>query len=254
MHTTLHCFLFCVLSSKIFWSQHSSYQGYIGPLVSNKQNLQQFNPSVFLQNQSICIQFQGAFLTQLPGLQNIAFDLKFKKRRCYFDQHFCYQGINSYHNFSYVSNLGLSLDDDLKIGVGIGFQSLIQDSYYGNYWSVIAKFGLQYQQDAYQSFGFSFELYTNVQQSILTFAYVNSLGPELLCFAHLIWIQSFMPQYCFGLEQKFDNYLLRYFAAIQPQKFGCELEKLSAKPAWSFGIHWQNKIGIGLFWNLQIGR
>jgi hypothetical protein len=224
-------------------------------MVSINQNLQQVNPAAFLQTDSTWLQLQGAFIAQLPGLQNIALDVKFRQQRCYIDQHISYQGIRSSQNFSYLSNFGLALDPSLKIGVGLGFQTLVQDSYYSNNWSALAKLGLQYRQDAKQLYGFSFELNTKLQQSVFTFAYANQIGPELLCFAHLIWVQSLSPQLCFGFEQQMDVYRIRFFAAVQPQRYGFVMEKQSARhSAWALGLQWQNKLGIGLFWNLQLAN
>lgn len=246
-------FIFYSLSSSLICSQSPIYPGYFGPLVSLNQNNQQNNPAAFLDSDSTFLQLHGAFHAQLPGLQNIALDVKFRHQNYFFDQHINFQGISTLQNLKYISQLGMLLDPDLKIGIGLGLQSIIQDAYYGNHWSAMTKFGLQYQYQNKQFYSFSFELNTRQQHAVVTFAFANRLGLELFYFANLLWVQSLPPQLCFGFEQIIQDYRIRIFAALQPQLYGFVLERQCKQPSmWSLGLQWQDKIGLGFFWNLKL--
>lgn len=241
--------------SNLSWTQVLSSTPFLNSQIGINQNHQQENPAAFAQSDSSWLQMQGVFLSQLPGLQQIALDLKGRHKDCFFDQNFQFQGIQSFQTIAYLSNIGFKLEQYLKIGIGIGFQTFLQDTYYGNDWFARARLGLQYQQDSRHFFGFTFELFSPLQPSIFQLAYANQVGTDLLFFTQVKWVQSLPPQLFFGFEQKISSDHIRFFAAVQPQIFGCIFIKQNVrKSTWSIGLHWQNKLGIGFYWNLQFNH
>ena len=248
-------FLFSAFGVKIFWPQFASCQLINGPQLGIKEPVQQLNPAAFIGGRPTSLQCQGAFVAQLPGLQQFAVNLSLPKQRLSLQQHFSYRGIQSFQNLNYMSSIGIALSPELKVGLGIGVQTFFQEAYYGTKWSALVKFGLQYQLDDHQYFGLTFELNSPFEQAAFQWAYANQMSPELICFAQVLWVQMLPPQFIIGFEQKMNNYNLIGTAALQPQLFGLVLEKQTQHHfLWSIGLQWQNRVGLGLNWGLKLNK
>ncbi|MFM8597215.1 MAG: hypothetical protein ACKOBN_09035 [Flavobacteriales bacterium] len=228
---------------------------FLGPQVSITQNAQQINPAAFSNTDQLQLQIQGAFIAQLPGFQLLNVALQLPRKKLCLSQQMNLQGIPSYQILSNLTNVGLELNSQIKMGVGLGFQTLFQPAHYGASWTSMVKFGLQYQLDAHQYFGLTFEINTPFELAQFKWAYANQLSAELTCFAHLCWYQSIPPQFCFGFQQKMKTYHLLFMAALQPQLFSLALQKQTLHPfSWSVGIQWQHNIGLGLVWGFKFCR
>ncbi len=238
----------------VFWSQFSTFPVFFGPQLSIQEQAQQVNPASFSNKGRASLLCQGAIVAQLPGLQQLSINLAIPRQRLSLHQHFSIRGIQSFQNLNYMSSVGLALSPELKVGVGLGFQTFFQDGYYGTSWSALLKAGLQYQFDLRQYFGLTFELNAPFDQAALKWAYANQMSSELICFSHVLWCQSLPPQFYFGLAQKLNNYQLICIAALQPQIFGIALEKKGQQVLWTFGLQWQNRVGLGLHWSLQLSK
>lgn len=248
-------FFFSTFLVKIFWPQFASCQLIIGPQLGVKEPVQQLNPAAFIGGRHTSLQCQGAFVAQLPGLQQLAVNLSLPRQRLSLQQHFSYHGIQSFQYLTYINTVGIALSPELKVGLGIGVQAFFQGAYYGTKWSALVKFGLQYQLDQHQYFGLTFELNSPFEQAAFKWAYANQMSPELICYAHVVWYQTLPPQFFIGFEQKINNYFVQCTAALQPQLFGLVLSKQSQQHLmWSIGLQWQNRVGLGLIWGLKLNK
>ncbi|MFM6946258.1 MAG: hypothetical protein ACKOWW_03900 [Flavobacteriales bacterium] len=240
---------------QLLTAQLVSYPPYLGPQISITQNAQQINPAAFSNTDQPQLQIQGAFIAQLPGFQLLSVALQLPRKKLYLSQQTTLQGISSYHILSNLTSIGLELNSQIKMGVGLGFQTIFQPAKYGTRLTSMVKFGLQYQLDAQQYFGLTFEINAPFELALFKWAYANQLSAELICFAHINWYQSIPPQFCFGFQQKMKSYQLLFMGALQPQLFSMALQKQMLQTcSWSVGIQWQQNIGLGLVWGFKFCR
>jgi hypothetical protein len=218
-----------------------------------QQNRQQQNPAAFDERDHTWLQVQGAFYTQIPALQSLALDAKKRLNKIYLDQHLSIQGIRSFQALQSSTNLGLELNSYLKVGIGLGFQTLFQPAFYGQKWSATARVGLQLKSSAHSWFAYTFQIHSVPLKNTMTWAYHHQLSSGLEVFANLNWALYLPPTLQMGYIQQLENYRLCFFGAVQPQHFGFSIDKKQMQQLhWSLGLQWQAKIGVSLLWNIQI--
>jgi hypothetical protein len=246
-------FLFFNCLALIALSQSSSQTTFYMPPIANYQNVQQQNPAAFNPQDLAWLQVQGKLNAAFPSLQNWSLDFKTKQQQFYLDQHFSLQGIRTYQELRCLSNVGLELNSYLKVGVGLGFQTLLQPTFYGNKWTASARFGLQLECTSHDFLSFGFEWNAAQIQNAMNWAYLHELSSALCVFADLKWALNLPPQLQFGCSQQLQNYRLTFYGCILPQRYGFMLEKNRQQLfTWAMGLNWQAKIGTSLQWTIQI--
>jgi hypothetical protein len=218
-----------------------------------QQNRQQQNPAAFGEKDHTWLQVQGVFYAQVPALQSLALDVKKRLDKIYLDQYLSVHGIRSFQDLQSYTNLGLELNSYLKVGIGLGFQTLFQPAFYGQTWGATARLGLQLKCSARDWFGYTFQIHSVPLKNTMNWAYHHQVSSGLEVFVNINWALYLPPTLQIGYIQQLENYRLCFFGAVQPQHFGFYIDKKQIKQLnWSLGFQWQAKIGASLLWSIQI--
>jgi hypothetical protein len=215
-------------------------------IVALQQNEQVNNPAAFATDQTFCFQSRSLYKPNLPNHQLHALDFSLKKNHICLSQQIQFQGIPSYQMIDIVTSLGMQLDEQLKVGVGLGVNAIFQNAYYGNLYCGKLRVGLQYKLPHALHLGFAFYAGSRGAASTIAFSLAKQLQEEMTLSATFNWKLGTTPQLGVVFYQQIGVYLFNYSVSIGTVAYSFSIQKEFQKSgAWCLGSQYQKGIGLG---------
>lgn len=246
MHTSFLALVFQFFFCFAPFAQGTLFAWTGAQIIALQQNEQVNNPAAFTSGQTFTFQSRSCFYPSIPNYQLHALDFSSKKNHVCWSQQIQFQGISSYQKIDAVTCLGLQLDEQLKIGVGLGVNSLLQNTYYGNVFSGNLRVGLQYQLPHSLHLGFAFYAGSRAAASSIAFSLAKQLQAEMTLSAVFNWKLGTAPQLGLVFSQQIAAYLLNFSVSVGTIGYSFSIQKPGRNgSAWRLGSQYQKGIGLG---------